>query len=141
MTVKEIVEILDGTIVYGEDFLDREVFKACGSDMMSDVLAYVKEQAVLLTGLVNPQVVRTAEMMDMKCIVFVRGKSPDMGMIDLAEERDLRGRQSEGRGVLMPIAAGMMDTRHMSRHRGGWGRTDTAHMPMPGAECRSPPSL
>ena len=89
MTVKEIIDILDGSIIYGEDFLDREVYRACGSDMMSDVLAFVKEQAVLLTGLVNPQVVRTAEMMDMKCIVFVRGKSPDMGMIDLAEEREI----------------------------------------------------
>lgn len=89
MTVKEIVEILDGSIIYGEDFLDREVFKACGSDMMSDVLAFVKEQAVLLTGLVNPQVVRTAEMMDIQCIVFVRGKSPDMSIIDLAEEREI----------------------------------------------------
>ena len=69
MTVKEIIDILDGRIIYGEDLLDREVFTACGSDMMSDVLAFVKEQAVLLTGLVNPQVVRTAEMMDMSCIV------------------------------------------------------------------------
>ena len=86
MTVKEIIEILDGTIVYGEDFLDREVFKACGSDMMSDVLAYVKDQAVLLTGLVNPQVIRTAEMMDMVCIVFVRSKQPTPEMIRLAEE-------------------------------------------------------
>lgn len=89
MTVKEIVDILEGSIIYGEDFLDREVFTACGSDMMSDVLAFVKEQAVLLTGLVNPQVVRTAEMMDMKCIVFVRGKSPDLGMINLAEDREI----------------------------------------------------
>jgi predicted transcriptional regulator len=89
MTVKEIVDILDGTIIYGDDFLDREVFRACGSDMMSDVLAFVKEQAVLLTGLVNPQVVRTAEMMDMKCIVFVRGKSPDFSMINLAEDREI----------------------------------------------------
>ena len=87
--LKEIIDILDGRIIYGEDLLDREVFTACGSDMMSDVLAFVKEQAVLLTGLVNPQVVRTAEMMDMSCIVFVRGKSPDMGMIDLAEQRDI----------------------------------------------------
>ena len=67
MTVKEIVEILEGSIIYGEDFLDREVHTACGSDMMSDVL----------------------EMMDMKCIVFVRGKSPDIGMINLAEDRDI----------------------------------------------------
>ena len=56
---------------------------------MSDVLAYVKNQALLLTGLVNPQVVRTAEMMDMKCIVFVRGKQPDGGILALAEDRQL----------------------------------------------------
>lgn len=89
MKVRELVEILDGRVVYGEDFLDREVYTACGSDMMSDVLAFVKEQAVMLTGLVNPQVVRTAEMMDMKCIVFVRGKKPDIAMIDLAQEREI----------------------------------------------------
>ena len=89
MKVSEIMKVLDAELVYGEEFLDREVHSACGSDMMSDVLAYVKEQAVLLTGLVNPQVVRTAEMMDMKCIVFVRGKSPDLGMIELAEENGI----------------------------------------------------
>ncbi|MBR2315981.1 MAG: hypothetical protein IKA56_04990, partial [Clostridia bacterium] len=86
MTVKDIVEILEGSIIYGEEFLDREVHTACGSDMMSDVLAYVKEQAVLLTGLVNPQVIRTAVMMDMRCVVFVRKKAPTEDMIALAEE-------------------------------------------------------
>ena len=86
MKVSEIMKVLDAELVYGEEFLDREVHSACGSDMMSDVLAYVKEQAVLLTGLVNPQVVRTAEMMDMKCIVFVRSKRPSQDMIDLAVE-------------------------------------------------------
>ena len=89
MKVYEIKEILDAEVICGEEFMDREVFTACGSDMMSDVLAYVKEQAVLLSGLVNPQVVRTAEMMDMQCIVFVRGKKPDQGIIDLAKERDI----------------------------------------------------
>ena len=63
--------------------------RPCGSDMMSDVLAFVKDQAVLLTGLVNPQVIRTAEMMDIVCIVFVRGKMPDPSMIGLAEERGI----------------------------------------------------
>ncbi|MBR0535039.1 MAG: hypothetical protein IIX14_01540 [Clostridia bacterium] len=89
MKIREIKNILDAELICGENFLDNEVFTACGSDMMSDVLAYVKEQAVLLSGLVNPQVVRTAEMMDMKCIVFVRGKHPDLDMIELAEERDI----------------------------------------------------
>jgi predicted methyltransferase len=54
-----------------------------------DVLAYGKDQAVLLTGLLNPQVVRTAEMMDIFCIVFVRGKQPTEAMIELARERSL----------------------------------------------------
>ncbi len=89
MKVYEIKEILDAEVICGEEFMDRDVFTACGSDMMSDVLAYVKEQAVLLSGLVNPQVVRTAEMMDMQCIVFVRGKKPDQGIIDLAKDRDI----------------------------------------------------
>lgn len=89
MKINEIKTILDADLICGEEFLDNEVFTACGSDMMSDVLAYVKEQAVLLSGLVNPQVVRTAEMMDMKCIVFVRGKRPDIDMIDLAEQREI----------------------------------------------------
>ncbi len=89
MTIKKISEILGAELISGEDLLDNEVFTACGSDMMSDVLAFVKEQAVLLSGLVNPQVIRTAEMMDMKCIVFVRGKRPDMDMIELASQRDI----------------------------------------------------
>lgn len=89
MTVKEIKEILSAEIICGEEYMDREVSQACGSDMMSDVLAYVKEQAVLLSGLVNPQVVRTAEMMDMQCIVFVRGKRPDESIISLARDRKI----------------------------------------------------
>ena len=89
MKISEIKNILDAELICGEEFIENEVFTACGSDMMSDVLAFVKEQAVLLSGLVNPQVVRTAEMMDMKCIVFVRGKRPDIDMIDLAEQRDI----------------------------------------------------
>ena len=86
MKISEIKSILDADLICGEKFLENEVFTACGSDMMSDVLAYVKEQAVLLTGLVNAQVIRTAEMMDMLCIVFVRSKQPSQDMIDLAKE-------------------------------------------------------
>ena len=89
MKIKEIVSILDADILCGEEHLENEVHSACGSDMMSDVLAFVKEQAVLLTGLINPQVVRTAEMMDMRCIVFVRGKTPPQEVIELAKETGL----------------------------------------------------
>ena len=89
MKISVIKELLDAEVVCGEAYLDHEVHSACGSDMMSDVLAYVKDQAVLLTGLVNPQVIRTAEMMDMMCIVFVRSKRPSEEMIRLAEESDM----------------------------------------------------
>ena len=76
MRLSDIKTILHAEVLWGEEHLDREVFSACGSDFMSDVLAFVKNQALLLTGLVNPQVVRTADMVEMKCIVFVRGKVP-----------------------------------------------------------------
>ena len=86
MKIKTIIELLEADVLCGEDMLEEHVYSACGSDMMSDVLAYVKEQAVLLTGLINLQVVRTAVMMDMKCIVFVRGKNPPADVIELAQE-------------------------------------------------------
>ena len=71
MKIAEIIEKLNAEMICCEDEqLNDEVHSACGSDMMSDVLAYVKDQAVLLTGLVNTQVIRTAQMMDMKCIVY-----------------------------------------------------------------------
>lgn len=89
MKISQISELLNAKVLCCEDLLDSEVCSACGSDMMSDVLAFVKEQAVLLTGLVNPQVVRTAEMMDMKVIVFVRGKVPGDAILDLARELDI----------------------------------------------------
>ena len=89
MDLYEIRDILSATVLCGEEGLGREVHSACASDFMSDVLAYVKDQAVLLTGMVNPQVVRTAEMMDMKCIVFVRGKVPDQSILALAQDRGI----------------------------------------------------
>lgn len=89
MKIAEIAKLLNAEVLCGEDQLDREVTSAFGCDMMSDVLAFVKEQAVLITGLCNPQVVRTAQMMDMGCIVFVRGKMPPPEVIELAERADL----------------------------------------------------
>ena len=105
MKVQNIVNILKAEIL-AEGDLQEEVKTACGSDMMSDVLAFVKDQSVLLTavyrrirmpllhpvlltGLVNPQVVRTAEMMDMHCIIFVRGKRPDETVLSLARQKDI----------------------------------------------------
>lgn len=89
MTVKDVKAILGAEIICGEKYLEKEVHTACGADMMSDVLAFVKDQSVLLTGLCNPQVIRTAEMMDIVCIVFVRGKVPDEAMLSIAKETEV----------------------------------------------------
>lgn len=89
MKVRDIAGVLDAEIIVDGGNLDFDVKCACGSDLMSDVMAYVKENVVLLTGLVNPQVVRTAEMMDIKVIVFVRGKSVPQAIIDLADEKSI----------------------------------------------------
>ena len=108
MQLREIKEILDADVLWGEDLLEQEVTAACGSDFMSDVLAYVKDEGLLLTGLVNPQVVRTADMMDIKCIVFVRGKVPDTGIVKLAQDRGIVVMTSPHR---MYEACGMLYTR------------------------------
>ena len=110
MKISTIKELLNAEVLCGEALIENDVHSACGSDMMSDVLAYVKDQAVLLTGLVNPQVVRTAEMMDMVCIVFVRSKAPTEEMIALAKEHGMvllktRKRMYEACGKL--YAAGL----------------------------------
>lgn len=89
MTIRDITQILSADVICGTDHLEREVHNACGSDMMSDVLAFVKDQSLLITGLCNPQVIRTAEMMDIICICFVRGKEPDEAMVELAKERGI----------------------------------------------------
>lgn len=86
MKIKDIKELLDAELLCGKELLEHEVYSACCSDMMSDVLAFVKDQGVLLTGLVNSQVIRTASMMDMVCVVFVRNKTPSQEMIELAGE-------------------------------------------------------
>ena len=89
MNLHEVKKILSAHVVTGDDNLDREVLSACGCDLMSDVLAFVKDQALLLTGLMNPQVIRTAEMMDMKAVIFVRGKTPSEEIVSLAKESDM----------------------------------------------------
>ena len=89
MKISTLKELLDAEVICCEENVGKHVYSACGCDLMSDVLAYVKDQAVLLTGLVNSQVIRTAEMMDMVCVVFVRSKQPTEEMIWLAEESGL----------------------------------------------------
>ena len=121
MKIRIIRELLDAEVLCGQEYMDREVNSACGSDMMSDVLAYVKDQAVLLTGLVNPQVVRTAEMMDMVCVVFVRSKMPTEEIVRLARESHMvilatRKRMYEACGKLYAAGLGVRCGHGIAEH-------------------------
>lgn len=89
MKLTNIAEILNAKIHTDSIDCDFEIMSACGCDLMSDVLAFVKDKALLLTGLMNPQVVRTAEMMDISAIVFVRGKVPEEEIINMAKEKGI----------------------------------------------------
>lgn len=89
MTVEDVRNILGARVLYGADKMNEEIRSACGADMMSDVLAFSKDHSILLTGLCNPQVIRTAELLDIVCIVFVRGKKMDDKTRELAEKSGL----------------------------------------------------
>ena len=86
MTLKEVKEILDAEVIVGYDQLDLEVKKGGSADLMSDVLFFGKAGMLLLTGLNNLQVIRTANILGLAAIVMVRGKHPSPEMIQLAEE-------------------------------------------------------
>ena len=86
MDLNKIIEAVDGKVFTRKVNLDIEVSSAGASDMMSDVLAFVEPGCLLLTGLIHPQSVRTAEMADVAAILFVRDKTPGQETIDLAEE-------------------------------------------------------
>ena len=97
MKLREIKEILDAEVICGDELLEKEVSSAFGSDMMSDVLAYAKSDSVLLTGLVNPQTIRTALMLDMEAIVFVRAKKLTDDVVSLARESGIAVMSTECR--------------------------------------------
>lgn len=85
MTVKEIADILQARFLCCEEEGGRQINSAFASDMMSDVLAFVTEDTLLLTGLINSQSVRTAEMLDLPALVFVRGKNPHQDAVERAK--------------------------------------------------------
>lgn len=89
MKLEVVRQLLDCQVLVGEGQLGEEVRVGCGSDLMSDVLAFIKPNALLLTGLTNIQSVRTAEIAEVKAIVYVRGKLPDKEAVALAKEQGI----------------------------------------------------
>ena len=92
MLLSEIKSILNAEVLSGESDSElgaKDIHTACGCDLMSDVLAFVKDQSMLLTGLINSQVIRTAEMMDIVAVCFVRGKTPPEEVLSLAKAKNI----------------------------------------------------
>ncbi len=86
MKLAQVREVLRALVLVGEDRLEEEVGSACGCDLISDMLMHTPPRVVLLTGLTNPQVMRTAELIDVVAVVFVRGKRPSPECLQLAKE-------------------------------------------------------
>ena len=86
MTLREVKELLDAEVIVGHDRLDLEIEKAGCADLMSDVLAFFKAGSLLVTGLTNPQIIRTADVLDIAAVIVVRGKHPSRETTQLAEE-------------------------------------------------------
>jgi hypothetical protein len=90
MILKDISAMLEAEKICVEDLFFKEITMVCASDLMSDVLAFIrKSETLLLTGLVNPQVIRTAEFAEIVAICFVRGKKPPLGTVTLAKEKNI----------------------------------------------------
>lgn len=89
MNVNELIQLINGKLYNPSANLTREIKGGCGADLMSDVLASIQPEAVLLTGLCNPQVIRTAQMADVAAIILVRGKVPPQETVDLAVEEQI----------------------------------------------------
>ena len=89
MKLEQVREVLGAEVFTDIPFDNVEINAACGADLMSDALAFGENKGLLLTGLNNPQSIRTAEMMDMSCVMLVRGKEPDEALVALAQEKEI----------------------------------------------------
>ena len=89
MVISHLRELLEAEVLCGEDRLEEDLTSVFSCDMMSDVLACPEDIECLLTGLVNQQVIRTADMMDIGLVVFVRGKRPSEEVVEMARQRDM----------------------------------------------------
>lgn len=89
MQLGELTKLLNGQFYCGEDKTDFEISHICACDLLSEILVFSQAHALLLTGLVNLQVIRTAEMLDMGAVMFVRGKKPTEEMLNLARSKGI----------------------------------------------------
>lgn len=115
MLLSDVASLIDAKVLSGEDndaLAKKEILTACGCDLMSDVLAFVKDQSLLLTGLINSQVIRTAEMMDIVAICFVRGKTPPEDVLELSKQKGITLLSTE---LPLYIACGKLYSKGLGR--------------------------
>ena len=89
MKISQILEISEGTMLTPNADLDTDILGGFAGDLMGDVLASIQPESVLITGLSNPQVIRTALIADVRVVIFARGKQPAPETIKLAVEERL----------------------------------------------------
>lgn len=89
MTLAELSDLLQAKLHCCEDKIDSQISFVCAGDLMSDILVFSQPHALLVTGLVNIQVIRTAEMLDIAAIVFIAGKVPSGEMLELARKKGI----------------------------------------------------
>ena len=114
--IDEIVKILGADIILDKGWLRGKISTVYGSDLMSDILSYSKPNSLLLTNLINPQTIRTAEMVEIAVVCFIHGKHPHKETLELAQQNEMPLLKTglsmfEACGKL--YAAGMMDCKDL----------------------------
>ena len=90
MTFKKIIETLEADVILDEGGKDLDILSVCSSDLLSDLLDFAKKpQAILITGMINTHVVRTAEIADIRAIAFVLNKKPEKDTIGMARQEGI----------------------------------------------------
>lgn len=123
MTLDEVRRFTEAAVLAGEDLLDRQVDKGCGADLLSDVLAVTEEGFLLVTGMVTPQAVRVAEVMNACAVLFVRGKRPTLQVVEYAKGAGIpllatRKGMFETCGILYGRGLRPTEFRHLSDYAG-----------------------
>ena len=109
MKLIEIGDILQCEVLAGEDDLSREVETVVASDGMSEILAFAHPGALMITGLTNVQSARTADIANVRAIIYIRGKRPDEKAINLAQKSNI---------PVLATRLGMFDVCGILRERG-----------------------
>jgi predicted transcriptional regulator len=90
MKLAEIRRLLECDVLYGEELLENTEVDSCfAADLMSDVLAFSRSGALLVTGLTSLQSVHTADIADLRAILFIDDKRPGGPVVDVARNKQI----------------------------------------------------